>query len=98
MYNQIDSNKRKSAFILTMFVVFAAVIAYIGGYYVGGQSFAPYAIIAGLAYVLISYYSGSKMALSLNGAQEVDKNKEPRLYRIVENLAITEGLPMPKVY
>ncbi len=98
MYNEIASNKRKSAFIMVCFAVFACVIAYLVGWYAGGKSFAPYAIIAALAYVVISYYSGSKLATTLNGAKEVSQKDEQRLYRIVENLAITDGLPMPKVY
>lgn len=98
MYNEIASNKRKSALIMLGFSVFAAAIAYLGGYYAGGKSFAPFAIIAGLAYVVFSYFAGAKMALALNGAHEVSKKDEPRLYRIVENLSITDGLPMPKVY
>jgi heat shock protein HtpX len=38
------------------------------------------------------------MALAVNGAHQIEKKDNPRLWRIVENLAITEGLPMPKVY
>ncbi|RTK95429.1 protease [Candidatus Saccharibacteria bacterium] len=98
MYKEIDANKRKSAFIMVFFVAFASAIAYIGGYYAGGKSFAPYAIIAAFAYTLFSYFAGAKMALALNGAHEITKQQEPRLYRTVENLAITNGMPMPKVY
>ena len=98
MYKEIAANKRKSAFIMVFFAVFACIIAYLVGWYAGGKSFAPYAIVAALAYVVISYYSGSKLATALNGAKEVSQKDEQRLYRIVENLAITDGLPMPKVY
>ncbi len=80
------------------FAAFASAIAYIAGSYAVNRSFAPYAIAAALIYVVISYYAGSKMALALNGAKEVTKKDEPRLYRTVENLAITNGMPMPKVY
>jgi heat shock protein HtpX len=70
----------------------------VSGRLVGGRSFAPFAIVAALVYTLISYYASSKLSLAMNGAHEVTKKEEPRLYRIVENLAITEGLPTPKVY
>ncbi len=53
--------------------------------------------LAAVIYAGISYYSGSKMALALNGAQEVTDTSD-RLYRIVENLAITNGMPTPRVY
>lgn len=98
MYNQIAANKRKSFFIMVLFAIFASIIAYVVSWRFVGQSFAPYAIMAALAYTVISYFAGSKMAVALNGAHEVTKKEEPRLYRIVENLAITEGMPMPKVY
>ena len=51
-----------------------------------------------LVYVLISYFTGAKTALAVNGAREITKRDDPRYWRIVENLAITEGMPMPKVY
>ncbi len=98
MYDQIASNKRKSAIIMVFFAVFASVMAYIGGFYVGGKSFAPFAIAAALIYTVVSYYAGTKMTLAINGAHEVTKRQEPRLYRTVENLTIATGMPMPKVY
>lgn len=55
-------------------------------------------LIGAAIYTFIQYFIAAKMALSLNGAKEIRKSDEPRLYRIVENLAITEGMPMPKVY
>lgn len=98
MYNEIDANKRKSAIIMIAFAGFASAIAYVGGWYLGGKSFAPFAIIAALLYVIISYFAGAKMTLALNSAKEISKTDNPRLYRIVENLAITDGIPVPKVY
>jgi len=48
--------------------------------------------------VLFQYFASSSQALSMAGARQIEKRDNPRLYRIVENLAITEGMPMPKVY
>lgn len=64
----------------------------------GGNSMLPFIIAGTGAYMLFSYYGGAKMALAVNGAREIAKKDNPRLWRVVENLAITEGLPMPKVY
>ncbi len=55
-------------------------------------------IIGGFVYAIISYWFGSRWSLALNSAQEIEKNDNPRLWRIIENLSITDGLPMPKVY
>ncbi len=98
MYSAIASNKRKSALILALFVGFTAAIAYLAGLYLGGDSFAPFAVLAALVYAVVSYYASSKLALGMSGAHEISKKDNPRLYRIVENLAITEGMPTPKVY
>jgi heat shock protein HtpX len=54
-------------------------------------------VIASL-YALIQYFAASSQALSMSGAVQIEKADNPRLFRIVENLAITTGTPMPKVY
>ncbi len=51
-----------------------------------------------VGYAIVSYFAGAKMALAINRAKEIQKKDNPRLWRTVENLAITDGLPMPKVY
>lgn len=51
-----------------------------------------------IGYSIIGYFAGANMALAVNGAKEIKKQDDPRLWRTVENLAITDGLPMPKVY
>lgn len=98
MYNEIASNKHKTVFIMLFFVVFVAALGWLLSTSLGAPRFAPYILIGSLVYVLISYFTGSKMALAVNSAKEISKTDNPRLWRIVENLAITEGLPMPKVY
>src|SRR5690606_890823 len=55
-------------------------------------------VIGAGIYVAIQYFAGSKQALAMSGAQQIEKADNPRLYRIVENLAITKGLPTPKIY
>jgi len=51
-----------------------------------------------LIYTLIAYHSGSRLSLSLNNAVEIKKSDNPRLWNIIENLSITDGLPMPRVF
>jgi heat shock protein HtpX len=51
-----------------------------------------------LVYALIQYFAASRIAIAMTGAQEIQKRDSPRLYRIVENLTIATGMPMPKVY
>ena len=56
------------------------------------------AVIFSVVQALISYYSGDKVALAVSGAKEIEKKDNVELWHIIENLSITAGLPMPKVY
>jgi len=56
------------------------------------------AVIGSLIYVAFGYFFGARMSLAVNKAQKIEKKDNPRLWRVVENLSITDGLPMPDVY
>ncbi len=98
MYSEIAKNKRKTIYLIFFFLLLIAGIAYFAGIYFGDYSITIGAMIGALIYVTISYFASSKAALTFNGAKQIEKKDDPRLWRTVENLAITEGLPMPKVY
>jgi heat shock protein HtpX len=85
---------------MAVFMVFVAAIIWIFDKLYGGGSNAVFygGLIGAAVYTLITYYSGSRLALAVNGAQEIQKSDNPRLWRIVENLSITDGLPMPRVF
>ena len=99
MYSEIAANKRRTVIIMAVFLAFVCGIAWLFNQYLGGQPTLFYGVLIGsLVYALITYFAGARMALAVNGAQEIQKKDNPRLWRIVENLAITDGLPMPRVY
>jgi heat shock protein HtpX len=99
MYSEIAANKRKTVFIMLFFIALIGVMAWLFGAYFGGTPSITIGVIIGsIVYALFTYFAGSRMALAVNGAREIQKSDNPRLYRIVENLAITNGMPMPKVY
>lgn len=99
MYSEIAANKRKTVYIMVGFMVFVSGMIYLLSVYLGGSTGVFYGgLIGAIVYVLFSYYAGSKMALAMNGAHQIEKKDNPRLWRIVENLSITNGMPMPKVY
>jgi heat shock protein HtpX len=98
MYSQIAANKRRSIFLLLGFILFVGGLDYLFARILHQPSaFIPILIIA-VIYAAISYFFSAKIALSMSGAREVSKSDAPDLYRIVENLTIAAGLPMPKVY
>lgn len=98
MYSEIASNKRKTVFLMLGFFIFIGALTYVAGIYYGDFTITIGALIGSVVYALITYYASAKVALQFNGAREIQKKDDPRLWRTVENLSITEGLPMPKVY
>lgn len=99
MYSQIAANKRKTVIIMLFFVAVISALAYFFSLYFGGnRAIFIGGLIGSAIYALFTYFAGSRMSLAVNGAKEIKKEDNPRVYRMVENLAITEGLPMPKVY
>lgn len=98
MYTEIAANKRKTVFILFVFLLLVSGMAWVFASFSGRPYITPYVLSGALFYALISYYAGSRLALAVNGAKEIEKRDNPRLYRTVENLTIATGLPMPKVY
>lgn len=98
MYSAIAANKRNTFFIVFGFVALLGGLAYWWGQESGNGSSAILIIgFVGL-YALFQYYVASSLAIAMSGAVPIQKSDNPRLWRIVENLSITEGMPMPKVY
>ena len=98
MYNEIASNKRKTVIIMALFVALVSGLSYIVAVYFGRPSITSFVLIGALVYASISYFAGSRLALAVSNAKEIEKKDNPRLYRIVENLAISDGLAAPKIY
>ena len=51
-----------------------------------------------LAYTLFQYFAAGSLAVAMSGAVQIEKKDNPRYWNIVENIAISQGMPMPKVY
>jgi len=100
MYSDIAANKRKTVLIMIVFMIFVGAIVWLlDTVWLGGSTGVLYGGLIGAAlYTLFTYYAGSRMALAVNQATEIQKRDNPRLFRIVENLAITDGLPTPRVF
>jgi heat shock protein HtpX len=98
MYNAVAANKRNTVIIMAVFVGIIGAIGWAVGYLNGQPSIAVGVIVVAAIYALIQYFLASKLAVAMTGAKEIQKQDNPRLYRIVENLAITSGMDTPKVY
>lgn len=98
MYKQIAANKRNTIFIMIGFVLFIAAIGAAFAYFFHDWWISVWVIVIALMYAIIQYFAAGPLAVAMTGAREIKKRDNPRLYNTVENLAITAGLPMPKVY
>lgn len=98
LYTQQDSNVRKTWFLMAMFFAIVIAIGYAVSWYLGDPSILYVAIIFALAMNIGSYWFSDKLVLRMTNAKPVTKAEAPELYNIVENLSITAGLPMPKIY
>jgi len=99
MFDEIRSNKIKSYGLIFVFIILIGVMGSAIGFYYDSIYFGVgMAVIFGLIYTLISYFSGDSMILTMTGAKPVTKKEYPHLYHTVEGLAIAAGVPPPKAY
>ena len=98
MYKQIAANKRNTVLIILVFVVLIAAVGCAVAYFIGDWTVSIWVLVIATIYALIQYFAASSLAVAMTGAHEIQKKDNKRLYNIVENLSITAGLPMPKVY
>jgi heat shock protein HtpX len=98
MYSAISTNKRNTYIIMLGFVLLIASLGWIISLYYRSTGIFWGVLIGATIYALVQYFIADKLALMSNGARQIQKSDNPELFRIVENLSITDGLPMPKVY
>lgn len=98
MYSAIAANKRNTVLVMAVFVALISAIGYIVSLYFGNTSIVYWVIGGAALYAIIQYFAASSLAVAVTGAKEIEKKDNPRLYRIVENLAITLGIQTPKIY
>ena len=98
LYAYQAQNVRRTWLLFAVFFVVVMGLGYVFTMAYGDPSFIMFAGIFSIAYSLISYYASASIALSLARAKEIEKSDNPELWNVVENLSITAGLPMPKLY
>ena len=99
IYSQISANKTKTWLIVILFILFITTILFVYGKASGyGLSYAGIGLIISGLMAFASYYYSDKMILSMSGAKQIAKKDNPELFRIVENLCIGAGIPMPRIY
>ncbi len=98
LYTHQDANVRRTWFLMIVFILVVIGIAWFFSYALGNPLILYIAVIFSLVMNVIGYWYSDKIVLSLTAAKPVSREEYWELYNIVENLAITAGLPMPKIY
>lgn len=100
LYQQIAQNKRKTAFLMIIFIIILALVGAGIGYLTGGKPVIGiiWAVIASLIYLFIVLRNPANLVMSLNHAQEIHEQDDPELWHIVEDMAMVAQVPMPRVY
>lgn len=99
IYSAISANKNKTWAIMLLFVLVITTVVFVFSKALGyGWGFAGIALILAGITSIGSYYYSDKLVLATSGAKQIQKQDNPELFRIVENLCIGDGLPTPRIY
>lgn len=98
LYTQSDRNTRLTWFYITGFLVFIIGVGYIFAEAMGNSTILYSAVIFSTLMSFGSYWWSDKIVLAMSSAKEIKHNENPEIYHLVENLCITSGLPVPKIY
>lgn len=98
LYTQKEKNIRRTWILMSLFLVFIIGLGWLFSGIYDNSTILYGAIIFSFLMNFFSYWYSDKIVLAMAGAKPIKKNDNPELYRLVENLAITAGLPLPKIY
>lgn len=98
LYSHKDSNIRKTWALMSLFLGVVIGIGWIFSQVYQSPGILYFAVFFSILMNIISYWFSDKIVLRMHKAHEVGLKSQPELYRVLENLTIASGLPMPKFY
>jgi heat shock protein HtpX len=98
LYTQAEKNVRKTWILITSFLVFIIFLGWLFSQVFDSPLILYVAVFFAFFQSFISYWYSDKIVLAMTRAKPIEKKDNPELYRIIENLCIGAGLPMPKIY
>ena len=99
VYTEIGANKRKTVLLVGSFLVLIIGLSFVLGQVYQIQWLLPVAVVLAFVQAISAYYFSDRLALAVSAAKPTPRTGAfVELHRIVENLAITAGLPKPKLY
>lgn len=97
-YDHIAKNKRNSILMIFVFLVLIITLGYVFSNIYNQPALLLVAVVFSLVSSLVSFYFSDSITLALSSAKQIDRQSSPELFNLVENLTITAGLPMPRIY
>ena len=98
LYTEQSKNVSRTWLLMSLFLVIVIGIGFFFSQYYGNSNILYFFIIFALFMNVTSYWYSDKIALSMNHAKQIEEKDNQELWHIVENLSITAGLPMPRLY
>jgi len=98
LYTQAESNIRKTWLYLFFFLLLIIAVGWLVSYFLESPVILYFAVILSIILNFFAYWYSDKIVLSFSKAKPIEKRDSPELYRLVENLCITAGLPLPRIY
>lgn len=98
LYTSYDKNTRLTWVYMTGFLVFVIGVGYVFSGAMHSSAILYGFILFSVLMSVGSYWFSDKIVLGMSGAKEVTHDNAREIYHIVENLCITAGLPVPKIY
>jgi heat shock protein HtpX len=98
LYNQADKNTRLTWVYITGFLVFVIGVGYVFAGAMNNSAILYGCVIFSILMSFSSYWWSDKIVLAMSSAKPVTHESGREIYHLVENLCITAGLPVPKIY
>ncbi len=98
IYTNIDSNNKRTWILMSAFLLLVILVGYASYLYTGNYSIMVIILIVAFFQTMASYWYSDKIILAYTKSKPIKQEDNKELYRLVENLSITAGLPMPRVY
>lgn len=98
IYTHQDSNIRKTWALMFVFFVIVIMIGWAFSLYFGSPIILYIAVAFSIFMNIFSYWNSDKIVIKMTGAKQIKREEQRELWNVVENLSITAGLPMPKLF
>lgn len=98
LYNLAENNIRKTWAFLIGFFILIILVGWVFSQAFNSPAILYIAVALSFFQTFLAYWYSDKIVLAMARARQIEKKDNPELYRLVENLAITAGLPLPRIY